>query len=186
MIITNGDKRPEGSIPCAPEPDSYPKPSAQYRQDPIAVIGLANRLPGDNNNPSQLWDFLERGGVAQNDPPGSRFSLQGHYDKSLKPHTIRTPGAMFLENIDPANFDASFFNINRADAIAMDPQQRQLLEVVYEGLENAGLALETISNALYGCFVGSYAVGMVFPVHIGPSRLTHLSIRLPGHAIPRS
>ena len=132
----------------------------EYRQDPIAVVGLANRLPGDNNNPTQLWDFLNRGGVAGNDPPESRFSLKGHYDKSLKPHTIRTPGAMFLENIDPAEFDAPFFNINRNDAIAMDPQQRQLLEVVYEGLENAGLTMEQISGALYGCFVGSYAVGI--------------------------
>lgn len=90
-----------------------------YRQDPVAVIGMANRLPGDSNNPTQLWDFLAKGGVAKNDPPASRFSLSGHYDGSLKPHTIRTPGAMFLENIDPADFDASFFNINRADAIAM-------------------------------------------------------------------
>ncbi|RDL42230.1 Acyl transferase hydrolase [Venustampulla echinocandica] len=129
-----------------------------YKQDPIAVIGLANRLPGNSNNPSQLWDFLERGGVAGNDPPESRFSLKGHYDKSLKPHTIRTPGAMFLESIDPAEFDAQFFNINRTDAIAMDPQQRQLLEVVYEGFENAGLTLEQMHGSLFGCFVGSYAV----------------------------
>lgn len=186
MVITNGDTHHEGSIPRASEPNPYLKPSAQYRQDPIAIVGLANRLPGDNNSPSQLWDFLERGGVAQNDPPESRFSLQGHYDMSLKPHTIRTPGAMFLENIDPAKFDASFFNINRADAIAMDPQQRQLLEVVYEGLENAGLTLETMSNALYGCFVGSFAVGTVSPVHIQPAGLTKLPIRLPGHAISRS
>lgn len=66
---------------------------------------------------------------------------------------------MFLENIDPAEFDAAFFNINRADATAMDPQQRQLLEVVYEGFENAGVTLEQVYGSLYGCFVGSYAVG---------------------------
>lgn len=65
--------------------------SSNYQQDPIAVIGMANRLPGDSNNPTQLWDFLSRGGVAKNDPPSSRFSLSGHYDGSLKPHTIRTP-----------------------------------------------------------------------------------------------
>ena len=72
---------------------------------------------------------------------------------------MRTPGAMFLESIDPADFDAPFFNITRADAIAMDAQQRQLLEVVYEGLENAGLPLERLSREVFGCFVGSYAVG---------------------------
>lgn len=157
MAIHDGGSRDASrATESLPDPD----PGLQYRQDPIAIIGLANRLPGDSNNPSQLWDFLEQGGVAQNDPPKSRFSLEGHFDKSLKPHTLKTPGAMFLEHIDPAEFDAAFFNVNRADAIAMDPQQRQLLEVVYEGLENAGLTLAEVEGALFGCFVGSYAVGM--------------------------
>ena len=159
MVISSSNVGHEASSVQAGEASPSPKSSNHYRQDPVAIIGLANRLPGDSNNPSQLWDFLQRGGIAQNDPPESRFSLHGHYDKSLKPHTMRTPGAMFLENIDPAHFDASFFKISRADAIAMDPQQRQLLEVVYEGFENAGLTLEGISGTSYGCFVGSYAVG---------------------------
>ncbi|KAJ5375590.1 Acyl transferase/acyl hydrolase/lysophospholipase [Penicillium concentricum] len=131
---------------------------APYRQDPIAVVGLANRLPGHSTNPSKLWEFLERGGVAENEPPASRWSLKGHYDASGKPHTVRTPGAMFVEDIDPADFDPGFFNISTADAIAIDPQQRQLLEVVYEAMENAGLSLESLNGAPYGCFVGSYAV----------------------------
>ena len=159
MVASSSNGRHEALSHQAGEASPFFKSSTHHRQDPIAVIGFANRLPGDSNNPSQLWDFLQRGGIAQNDPPESRFNLRGHYDRSLKPHTMRTPGAMFLENIDPAHFDASFFKINRADAIAMDPQQRQLLEVVYESLENAGLTLEGISGALYGCFVGSYAVG---------------------------
>ena len=158
MVISSGNGHPEASRAPGLVANQTTKPMGKYRQDPIAIVGMANRLPGDNNNPSQLWNFLERGGIAQNDPPESRFSLHGHYDKSLKPHTIRTPGAMFLEKVDPAYFDASFFKINRADAIAMDPQQRQLLEVVYEGLENAGLTLERVDGAMYGCFVGSYAV----------------------------
>ncbi|KAJ6028403.1 Acyl transferase/acyl hydrolase/lysophospholipase [Penicillium herquei] len=130
----------------------------QYRQDPIAVIGLANRLPGHSTNPTKLWELLERGGIAANDPPASRWSLKGHYDGSAKPHTTITPGAMFLEDIDPADFDPGFFKISTADAIAIDPQQRQLLEVVYEAMENAGLSLESVSGAPYACFVGSYAV----------------------------
>ncbi|KAJ5174196.1 Acyl transferase/acyl hydrolase/lysophospholipase [Penicillium canariense] len=109
-------------------------------------------------NPSKLWEFLERGGVAANAPPASRWSLQGHYDRSGKPHTVRTPGAMFVEDIDPADFDPGFFNISTADAIAIDPQQRQLLEVVYEAMENTVLSLESLNRAPDGCFVGSYAV----------------------------
>jgi acyl transferase domain-containing protein len=65
---------------------------------------------------------------------------------------------MFLENVDPKQFDASFFQIPKIDAIAMDPQQRQLLEVVYECLENAGIPLEKLDGQAIGCFVGSYAV----------------------------
>ena len=130
-----------------------------YTQDPIAVVGLANRLPGHSDNPTKLWEFLLRGGIAKNDPPASRFGLTGHYDGSHKPHTIKTPGAMFLENHDPADFDPAFFKTTVADAISMDPQQRMLLEVVYEALENAGISLSQINGEAFGCFVGSYAVG---------------------------
>jgi acyl transferase domain-containing protein len=135
---------------------------AEYLQDPIAVIGLACRLPGNCNSPTALWDFLERGGVAHNEAPKSRFNLESHHDGSKKPKTMRSPGGMFLENIDPQDFDAQFFGISYADAVAMDPQQRQLLEVVYECLENAGITLEAVDGEPIGCFVGSYAVGMIF------------------------
>ncbi|EOD48494.1 putative polyketide synthase protein [Neofusicoccum parvum UCRNP2] len=130
--------------------------SKQYVQEPVAVVGMACRLPGDSNSPRALWEFLQKGGVAGTEPPSTRFSLKGHHDSSDKPTTLRNPGGMFLEGVDPADFDAGFFNISRTDAVSMDPQQRQLLEVVYEGLENAGIPIETLSGAPYGCFVGSY------------------------------
>lgn len=72
---------------------------------------------------------------------------------------MRPLGGMFLEDIDPADFDTSFFEISRAEAISMDPNQRQMLEVVYEGLENAGITLENLNGASVGCFVGSFASG---------------------------
>lgn len=130
-----------------------------YIQAPVAVVGLACRLPGNNNSPTALWDFLAKGGCADTIPPKSRFNFQGHYDGSGKPKTMRSPGGMFLENIDPKDFDAPFFKVSRMEATAMDPQQRQLLEVVYEGLENAGITLEKLSEQPLGCFVGSYASG---------------------------
>jgi hypothetical protein len=129
------------------------------RQTPIAVVGLACRLPGHIKTPKALQDFLERGGIADHKPPASRFNLNGHFDGSKKPHTMRSPGGMFIEDFDPHDFDAQFFNITTVDAVAMDPQQRQLLEVVYECLENSGTPLESVSEAKIGCFVGSYAVG---------------------------
>ena len=131
----------------------------RYVQDPIAVVGMACRLPGNSNSIETLWNFLESGGVARNEPPESRFDFKKHYDGSKKPKTMRSPGGMFLEKIDPKNFDAQFFSIGRDEATAMDPQQRQLLEVVYECLENAGITMEEISGAPVACFVGSYSVG---------------------------
>ena len=132
--------------------------SEQYHQEPIAVIGFACRLPGGNYSPQKLWDFLERGEIAWNGVPTTRFNLAGHYDGSSRPKTMRQPGGMFLKDIDLADFDAGFFEVGTSEATAMDPNQRQMLEVVFEGLENAGIPMEKIDKQLVGCYVGSYAV----------------------------
>lgn len=131
----------------------------QYQQEPVAITGFACRLPGYNSCPQKLWEFLERGEIAPNTVPDSRFKIDSHYDGSHRPGTMRPPGGMFLEDIDLARFDASFFQVGGTEAIAMDPNQRQMLEVVYEGLENAGTPLDSISGAPVACFVGSYASG---------------------------
>jgi len=72
---------------------------------------------------------------------------------------MRPPGGMFLGDVDLANFDAAFFEISGTEVVAMDLNQRQMLEVVYEGLENAGISLEKLDGALVTCFVGSYFSG---------------------------
>ncbi|CAI7649211.1 unnamed protein product [Penicillium glandicola] len=128
-----------------------------FRQEPVAVIGFACRLPGENNSPQELWDFLERGGIASNNVPKTRFNIYGHYDGSHKPGTMRPKGGMFIGDHDMADFDASFFEIGGTEAVAMDPNQRQMLEVVYEGLENAGIPLEKIDGQPVACYVASYA-----------------------------
>ncbi|KAI0010787.1 hypothetical protein F4779DRAFT_638417 [Xylariaceae sp. FL0662B] len=125
-------------------------------QAPIAVVGLSCRLPGNSNSPDQFWKFLLDGKIAGLAPPPSRFRLEGHYDGTLRPWTMRSPGGMFID-ADPSNIDAGFFGLSQVDATSMDPQQRQLLEVVYEGLENAGLTMEALKSKAFGCFVGSYA-----------------------------
>ncbi|KAI0377617.1 hypothetical protein F5Y04DRAFT_272978 [Hypomontagnella monticulosa] len=118
------------------------------------------------NTPHQLWDLLSTGGVAVSDSvPPSRFNGSVHRETSGKPGTL-TAGAMFIEDIDPAVFDAPFFNISKADAVAMDPQQRQILEVVYECLENGGITLQRLSGEKVGAFVGSFMNGGLTSVDI--------------------
>ncbi|GAP86891.1 putative acyl transferase acyl hydrolase lysophospholipase [Rosellinia necatrix] len=133
-------------------------PKTQGQQTPIAVVGMACRLPGHCKSPNDLWDFMMRGGIASNETPKTRFNLSGHFDSSRKPYTMKTPGGMFMEEVDPQDFDAQFFNINYSEACSMDPQQRNLLEVAYECLENAGVPIESLSGQRVGCLVGASAV----------------------------
>lgn len=129
-----------------------------YVQEPVAVVSMACRLPDSCSNPHLFWQFLSEGKIAMNTPPGTRFSLATHYDGSLKAQTMASPGGMFLQNVDPRDLDAQFFKLSGIEATSMDPQQRQLLEVVYEGLENGGVTLDGISGKSVGCFVSSFAV----------------------------
>lgn len=133
-------------------------------QTPIAIVGMGCRLPGHSSSPTALWDLLERGGVAKNEPPPSRFSLNGHYDKANpgRPRTMKSPGGMFIEDVDPALFDGQFFNISRTECIAMDPQQRQILEVAYECLENSGIPVEKLSGTNTGVIVGTNFIGKLW------------------------
>lgn len=64
-------------------------------------------------------------------------------------------GGYFI-NEDLRNFENDFFGINNLEATFMDPQQRKLLEVVFECLESAGVSLEDVSGANVGTYVGSF------------------------------
>lgn len=128
--------------------------------EPVAVLGMACRLPGRNNSVHAFWEFLKQSRQASNAVPVSRLNIAGHRDGSKKPKTMRSIPGMYLEDVDISSFDAGFFNISRAEAMAMDPQQRQLLEVAYECIENSGTPVSTIDGTAMGCFVGSFVGGM--------------------------
>lgn len=66
-----------------------------------------------------------------------------------------TKGGYFLKD-DVRQFENSFFGINNLEATYMDPQQRKLLEVVFECLENAGVSLDKASGSNTGSFVGNF------------------------------
>ncbi|VDO44613.1 unnamed protein product, partial [Onchocerca flexuosa] len=113
----------------------------------ICIKSFACRLPKSINDPAEFWDALKTGRIMASKIPYSRISgrdslARGHYG-----HSIRC--ANFLAN-DISHFDAAFFGISRSEAEKIDPQQRILLECVYECMENAGLT--SLSDT--GFFVG--------------------------------
>ncbi|KAJ5672571.1 polyketide synthase [Penicillium longicatenatum] len=129
-------------------------------EDDIAIVGMACRLPGGATSPSKLWDLLVNERSAQGDIPNSRFNIDAFYhpDGSKRPGAMHMKGGYFLQGEDIRNFENEFFGINNMEAKYMDPQQRKLLEVVFECFESAGLPLETVSGANIGCYVGNFTV----------------------------
>ena len=120
---------------------------------PIAVIGMACRLPGGIESPEQLWEALLRGDDLVKEVPAERWDMDQYYDPEPGvPGRSISKWAAFLE--DPTGFDADFFGIGDREALASDPQHRVLLETAWEAMEHAGLTPDQIAGTLTGVFVG--------------------------------
>src|SRR5690242_17494742 len=120
---------------------------------PIAVIGMACRLPGGIDSPEKLWDALVRGDDLVTEVPADRWDADEHYDPDpqMQGRSVSKWGA-FLDDV--ASFDADFFGIDDAEATALDPQQRLLLETSWEVVEHAGILPRELTESLTGVFIG--------------------------------
>lgn len=88
--------------------------------------------------------------------PASRFNIDAHlHPNNERPGSFNVPGGYFL-NSNLQEFDPQLFNISPIEAMWMDPQQRKLLEVVYEALESGGITLSQIEDTKTAVFVGSF------------------------------
>src|SRR5438046_2989545 len=108
--------------------------SERARHEPIAVIGVGCRFPGDADSPEALWQALERGFDAITEVPESRWTFDAY--RELDPdlaEKIPTQYGGFLKQVD--RFDPHFFGISPREAVGLDPQQRLVLEVAWEALE---------------------------------------------------
>lgn len=122
------------------------------RPEPIAIVGIGCRFPCADN-PGQFWSLLVDGIDAITEVPSSRFEIDAFYDPAPgTPGKVVSRFGGFVGNIDL--FDASFFGISPREAEAMDPQQRILLEVAYEALEDAGLTANRSALLRCGVFLG--------------------------------
>ncbi|WP_317697321.1 polyketide synthase, partial [Aeromicrobium sp. REDSEA-S32_B7] len=115
--------------------------TAQSRE-PVAVVGVACRLPGGIDTPEQLWQVLVSDGEAVSVAPADRGWPTGPGERR----------GGFLDDV--AGFDAAFFGISPREALAMDPQQRILLEVAWEAVERAGLDPRSLRGSATGVFAG--------------------------------
>ncbi len=129
--------------------------SNSQKKEPIAIVGIGCRFPGNANNPEQFWQLLQNGTNAITDVPEDRWSIHKYYDPDPnKAGKIKTKKGGFLNGVD--KFDADFFGVFPAEAARIDPQQRFLLEVTYEALEDAGIPLEKFSGSNTAVYVGVF------------------------------
>jgi phthiocerol/phenolphthiocerol synthesis type-I polyketide synthase C len=125
------------------------------RSEPIAIIGIGCRYPGGVDSPHTFWPRLRDGFDAITEVPPERWDIDAYYDPDpSRSGKMCTRWGGFLDGVD--RFDAAFFNISPREAALMDPQQRFLLEVAAEALEDAGQSSARIAGSRTGVFIGIY------------------------------
>jgi hypothetical protein len=105
--------------------------------EPIAIIGMGMRLPGGIHDSQSFWDLLINKKDARCRVPADRYNVDAFYG----PHKLGHVGmeyGYFLDDLDLRDLDVSFFSMTKTEVEALDPQQKQLLEVVYECLQKGG------------------------------------------------
>jgi acyl transferase domain-containing protein len=126
----------------------------EARAEPVAVVGMACRLPGGADTPDNFWSLLRSGTHAVAEVPPGRWDAAAYFDPDPDaPGRMCTQrGGYLSEPVDA--FDPQFFGISPREAETMDPQQRLLLEVAWEALENAAQVTDRLAGSDTGVFVG--------------------------------
>ena len=121
--------------------------------EPIAIIGMGCRFAQGVQTPQALWELLRRGVDAVTEVPASRWDVDRYYDPDPDaPGKSYSRWGSFIDNVD--RFDADFFGVSPREAVNLDPQQRLLMEVTWEALENAALAPAALAGTQTAVYVG--------------------------------
>lgn len=149
--VLSDSKERDGSTTTS---ELHPSDISRLESDSIAIVGLGCRYPGGINDIDSYWRLLIDGVDPITEVPTDRWDIDSYYDPDPSaPGKMYSRHGGFLADVD--QFDPIFFGISPREAVGIDPQQRLLLEVVWEALENAGIAPSSLQGSSTGVFIGS-------------------------------
>ncbi|MFB7618778.1 amino acid adenylation domain-containing protein [Kitasatospora sp. NPDC056181] len=151
--------RPARPVRPASARSAPPAPAAPAADGPerIAIIGIGCRLPGGANDHRSFWQNLVDGKDCITPTPRSRYDVAtlGSRDRARPGRLVGGRGG-YIDGFD--EFDPAFFGISGREADHMDPQQRKLLEVAWEALEDGGQKPAELAGREVGVYVGAFTL----------------------------
>jgi acyl transferase domain-containing protein len=121
----------------------------------LAIVGLSLKFPQDAVSAESFWKMVVEGRCASTEFPPDRLNIDAYHNPvTSRLDTLSQRGGHFMTE-DLGLFDAPFFSITAAEAEAMEPQQRLVLETAYRALENAGMTMDSIAKSKTCVFAGS-------------------------------
>ncbi|MFI6610780.1 type I polyketide synthase [Streptomyces sp. NPDC050507] len=153
LLLTHADAQYEtpevptavAAVPRRPDDD-----------DPVAIVSMACRLPDGIDTPEAFWELLVDGREASTPFPqrwdGWDLSTLEDAERDATGRRFERKGG-FVRDVE--DFDAAFFGLSPREALSLDPQQRLVLEVVWEALERAGLPAASMEGSNTGVYLGA-------------------------------
>ncbi|MEZ2223844.1 SDR family NAD(P)-dependent oxidoreductase [Rhizobium sp. RCC_161_2] len=122
--------------------------------EPIAVVGMSCRFPGDADTPEKFWELLVERRVTVGELPAKRWDAYNSASPKIAAAlSSATRLGSFLTDIE--GFDADFFGMSAREAEFVDPQQRVVLELSWEALERAGIPPSSLKGTDVGVYVAA-------------------------------